>query len=254
MAQEGIFKNPVLLNQHTHKSVKVAGIKGFKFADEANSVLLAGNEFREASKSYPIVFVRDTNKNEILPLAVLGLRDNQNLFVDAEGKWKESSYIPAFFRRYPFSLADNQSQEGMFSVSIDAAFEGFDSEDGMLLFDEEGNPSKELNNVVEFLKRYQTDFMLTQELIKRLDEFSLFKDFSADITLPEGEKVGFKGMLMIDEQTLMKLEDEKALELYRKGFLSWIYSHLSSLSNFRLLANVMATESSGEEEKITIKE
>ena len=110
----------------------------------------------------------------------------------------------------------------------------------MPLFDEEGKPTKELNHVIEFLKQYQTNFMLTQELIKKLDEYGLFQEFSTDITLPAGGKIAFKGLMRIEEKALLNLEDEKVLELHKKGFTAWIYAHLFSLSNFRPLAQTIA--------------
>jgi hypothetical protein len=248
MAEEVVYKNPILLNQVAHKHVKVSQLTNFKFAGNQNSVLLAGQEFMAAAKHYPIVFVRDTNKNEIMPLALLGLRNRENLFVDSEGKWSKGVYIPAFFRRYPFVLADDQGVEGSYAISVDAAYEGFDADDGMSLFDEEGKPSDDLNRVIEFLKQYQTNFLLTQELIKKLEEYGLFKDFAADITMPAGEKFAFRGLMRIDEKSLLELEDEKALELYKKGFLAWIYAHLFSLSNFSPLAQLIIKEG-GETEK-----
>jgi hypothetical protein len=253
MAQEGIFKNPILLNQVVHKHVKVSKTTDYKFAKDLNSVLITGHEFMESAKHYPIAFLRDKNRNEIMPLALLGLRSEENLFVDNEGKWKEGSYIPAFFRRYPFVLADGQGEAGAYSVSVDAAFEGFDSDDGMPLFDEEGKPTEELNHVIEFLKQYQTNFMLTQELLNKLDEFGLFQEFSADITLPAGEKVAFRGLMRIDEKALMNLDDEKALELYRKGFLAWIYAHLFSLSNFRPMGQLIVDAGDKEKEEAVVE-
>ncbi|MCK5544634.1 MAG: SapC family protein [Desulfobulbaceae bacterium] len=254
MAQEGVYKNPILLNQVAHKHVKVSKPTGYKFAKGQNSVLLAGQEFMQAAKYYPIAFVRDKNLNEIMPLAILGLRTEENLFVDNEGKWKEGVYIPAFFRRYPFVLADDQGEAGAYSISVDAAFEGFDSDDGMPLFDEEGKPTQELNHVIEFLKQYQTNFMLTQELLNKLDEFGLFQEFTADITLPAGEKIALKGLMRIDEKALMNLDDEKALELYRKGFLAWIYAHLFSLSNFRQMGQFIVEAGDKEKEEAVVED
>lgn len=248
MAEEVVYKNPILLNQVAHKHVKVSKLTNYKIAKDQNSVLISGQEFKEAAKHYPIVFIRDENLNEIMPLALIGLRNNENLFVDDEGKWKEGAYIPAFFRRYPFVLADGQGGEGEYSISVDADFEGFDSDDGMPLFDEEGQPTKELNHVIEFLKQYQTNFMLTQELIKRLDELGLFQDFSADIAMQEGEKISFRGLMRIDEQALLKLEDEKALELYKRGYLAWIYAHLFSLTNFKPMAQLIVKAEVSEKE------
>jgi hypothetical protein len=234
MAQEGIYKNPILLNQVTHKTVKIAQVVNFGFAKGLNSALVTGHEFMEASKHYPIVFVSGQN-DDIVPLAILGLRDKGNLFIDDEGKWKEGAYIPAFIRRYPFILTENDPGGQNFAVSVDATYEGFDKEEGMSLFDDEGNSSKELERVIEFLKQFQMQNMFTQEFVKKLLEFNLLKDFSADITMPAGEKLGFRGMKMVNEKALLELEDEKALELFKRGFLGWIYGHLYSLSNFRAL-------------------
>jgi len=239
MAQEGIYKNPILVNQAAHKTVKIANVVNFSFAKDLNSVLLTGHEFLEASKHYPIVFVSGKN-DDIVPLAILGLRNMGNLFIDDSGKWKEGAYIPAFVRRYPFILAENDPSGESFAVSVDAAYEGFDKEEGMSLFDEEGNLSAAMNKVMEFLKQYQLQNMFTQEFVKKLSGYNLLKDFTADITMPAGEKLGFKGLKMINEKALLELEDEKALDLFRRGFFGWIYGHLYSLSNFRALGQLEA--------------
>ncbi len=239
MAQEGIYKNPIMLNQVAHKTVKIAKVVNFGFARDLNSVLVTGQEFLQASKHYPIVFVSGQN-NDIVPLAILGLRNMGNLFVDDEGKWQEGVYIPTFVRRYPFILAENDSSGQNFAVSVDAAYEGFDSEEGIALFDADGNQSQDMNKIVEFLKQYQLQNMLTQEFIKKLSAYNLLKDFTADITMPAGEKLGFSGLKMISEKALLEIDDEKALDLFRRGFLGWIYGHLYSLSNFRALGTIEA--------------
>jgi len=241
MAQEGIYKNPILLNQATHKDVKIAGVENFNFARELNSVLVTGHEFLEAAKHYPIVFVSGQD-NDIVPVVILGLSNNENLFLDEAGRWKGEAYIPSFIRRYPFILAENDQSGENFSVSIDAEFEGFDKDEGIALFDGDGNPSKALNNTVEFLRQYQMQNMITQEFIKKLSEYNLLKDFTADITMPAGQKIGFKGLKMVNEKAFLELDDEKALELFRRGFIGWIYGHLHSLSNFRALGVMAASK------------
>ena len=239
MAQEGIYKNPILLNQVTHKTVKIAKVVDFSFAKELNSVLVTGQEFLQASKHYPIVFVSGKN-DDIVPLAILGLRTMENLYIDDAGKWKEGAYIPAFIRRYPFILAKNDPSGENFAISVDAAYEGFDSEEGMTLFGEDGNPSSDMDKVIEFLRQYQLQNMLTQEFVKKLSEYNLLKDFTADITMPAGEKLGFRGLKRINEQALLELDDAKALDLFRRGFLGWLYGHLYSLSNFSALGAIEA--------------
>jgi len=233
MAEQGIYKNPIFLNSVTHKSVKVAPISGYQFAQDLNSVVIAGQEFLESAKFYPIVFTKA--QDDIIPVALLGLRNNENLFVDDKGSWKEGAYIPAFFRRYPFILASNVGQDGSFAVCVDSAYEGFGKKEGMPLFNDDGEMTNEFNRVIEFLKNYQAQHENTREMISLLDEYKLFKDVSANITLPAGEKLGFARLMMVDEMALLNLDDENVLNLFRKGYLAWIYAHLYSLSNFRPL-------------------
>jgi len=233
MAQN-IYRNPIFLNSITHKSVRVKPIDNYHFARELNSVLIVGQEFLEAAKFFPVVFTRGEG-GEIIPVAILGLRNNENLFVEKEGSWREATYIPAYFRRYPFILASNVGQDGSFAVCVDSSYEGFGGKDGMLLFDQDGGQTAEFKNTIEFLQNYQDQFEKTKSLVKILGEYNLFKEVSANITLPAGEKIGFGGLMMVDEEAMQKLDDDEIVQLFRSGYLVWIYAHLYSLSNFKSL-------------------
>jgi hypothetical protein len=236
---KNIYKNPVFLNSLAHKSVRVAPVSTYLFGRELNSVLIVGQEFLEAAKFFPVVFSKG-EKSEIVPMAILGLRNDENLFIDADGKWREGAYIPAYFRRYPFILANNVGQDGSFAVCVDTEYEGFGDKDGMLLFDAKGAQTEEFRKTIEFLSNYQTQFENTKSKIKVLEEYKLFKEVSANITMPAGEKIGFGGLMMVDEEAMFKLDDEEILHLFRYGYLAWIYAHLYSLSNFGSLMMIAA--------------
>ncbi|MDD2318051.1 MAG: SapC family protein [Desulfobacterales bacterium] len=233
MAQN-IYQKPIYLNSVNHKFVKVAPVRNYKFARESNSALIVGNDFQEAAKCFPVVFTKDP-EGAIVPVAILGLKNNENLFVDENGSWRAGTYVPAYFRRYPFILAKSADQDGRFSVCVDSGYEGFGSEEGMQLFDGEGNQTEEFKKTVELLRVYQAQFDNTKNLIKILEEYQLFKEVAANITLPAGEKIGLGGLLMVNEEAMLKMEDEKALRLFRSGYLTLVYAHLSSLTNFRSL-------------------
>lgn len=234
MTQE-IYRNPIFLNSVTHKSVRVTPAEHYQFARKLNSVLIVGQEFLEAAKFFPVVFSKDKD-GLLVPVAILGLRTGKNIFVDDEGgKWREGAYIPAFFRRYPFILASNIGQDGSFAVCVDSSYEGFGSRKGMQLFDKEGKQTEEFKKVIEFLQNFQAQFEKTKAFIAVMEDYGLFKEVVANITLPAGEKIGFGGLLMIDEDALLGLPDERVLRLFREGYLTWIYAHLYSLSNFRSL-------------------
>jgi len=231
---ENIYQKPVFINSVAHKSIKVAPVTNFGFAKELNSVLTLGQEFLEAAKFFPVVFTK-TASGDIIPVSILGLRNDENLFVDGKGNWKDGAYVPAFFRRYPFILANHVGQDGSFAVCVDSGYEGYGKKSGMSLFDDKGEQTAEFMRVIDFLRNYQTQFEVTKNLVRLLTEYNLFKDFSANITLPAGEKLGFAGLLMVDEEKIFGLEDDQILNLVRIGYMAWIYAHLYSLSNFRSL-------------------
>src|SRR6185369_17465606 len=92
------YEKPVLLNRDKHRKRRVKTSTSFAFARKANSLYLAGVEFSEACKEYAIVFTR-TASQKIAPVAMLGLRSRENLYVDDQEHWT-ADYVPAFVRRY----------------------------------------------------------------------------------------------------------------------------------------------------------
>src|SRR5204862_1407959 len=99
MSSPLFYENPIALNSETHRNLKIKpSSEGLKFSGKTNSVLLAGVEFAEACKHFPIVFAK-ISEQLVLPVALLGFRDLENLFVDASGQW-QSEYVPAYVRRY----------------------------------------------------------------------------------------------------------------------------------------------------------
>jgi hypothetical protein len=72
---------------------------GYDFARNTAFVPLIVPELFSAASTYPIVFVTEPVPSM---LAVLGLREGQNLFVTADASKWDAPYIPAYVRRYPF--------------------------------------------------------------------------------------------------------------------------------------------------------
>ncbi len=229
-----VYRNPIFINSVVHKSVRVAPVTHYQFAAKLNSVLTVGQEFLEAAKFFPVVFSRNESR-QMVPVSILGLKTGENLFIDEAGRWRDGAYVPAFFRRYPFILASNVGPDSSFAVCVDSSYKGFGDKKGMLLFDRDGNQTAEFKKVIEFLQNYQLQFEKTKAFISLIEEYGLFKEVKANITLPTGAKIGFTGLLMVDEEALLGLADDRVLNLFREGYLTWIYAHLYSLSNFRSL-------------------
>lgn len=227
------YEKPVLLDRAKHKRLRVRTSSSFAFARKANSVYLAGVEFNEAMKEYAIVFTR-ANNGRVVPVAMLGLRSRENLFVDGEERWS-ASYVPAFVRRYPFVLAQLGGEQ--LGVCIDEAYRGFNTKEGEPLFDEQGGNTPFLANAVQFLENYQREFARTELFCQRLEQFGLLREMNAQAHLNDGRSLTVSNLLVVDEPKLLTAPDAVALSLFRSGELNLVAMHLASLSNMQRLAD-----------------
>ncbi|HIG42381.1 MAG: SapC family protein [bacterium] len=236
MASLLFYDKPVALNKTAHKNKKIRPeANSFGFASNTNSVILAGVEFTEAAKEYPVVFAQ--SGESIVPVALLGLRNEENLFINSSGGWA-ARYIPAFIRRYPFVLA-NSEDPATRMVCIDESYAGFNNKEGEPLF-VDGEPSKVLRHALDFLEEYQRQYMRTEKFVDRLRDNDLLTTLNAKIHMVDGQEFTLTGLLAVDEKRLLQLSDEQALELFKSGELAWVYCHLMSLGNISSLVNRMA--------------
>lgn len=245
MKQLLIYERPVQLNRVAHRNHRVIASQGdFRFADGLNSVPLACIEFAQVARQYPIVFAGNTAES-VVPAALLGLRSGQNLMVDAEGRWSEGAYVPAFLRRYPFVLAEHDEQGGDFTVCLDAAFDGIreGGEEGAPLFDEEGNDSALLTNALQFLQEYQLHLARTREFATALASHGLLVSRQVNVQTAAGETFSLDGFFVVDEQKLRELKGKALQDLAKSGDLGWIYAHLLSLGNVELLSRALDKQS-----------
>jgi hypothetical protein len=234
MASLLFYEKPVLLNIDTHRNAKLGGLEGnFEFTSKTNSVPLAAIEFFDTAREYPIAFTGKDN-GSMFPIALLGVRHSENLFVDAEGRW-DGRYIPAFVRRYPFVLAEKQDADD-FNVFLDEAYPGFDVADGQRLFTDSGEYTPLLKQALEFLSNYQGEIRRTRLFIERLQALELLIPRVLQVVRKDEAPIILHGFSVVDEQRLMALEDAHLVELARSGFLAWIYAHLMSLGNVQRLS------------------
>ncbi len=217
---------PVSSNQHLNTSVKAGS--DYSFAKQINSVPLAAAEFEFSAGEYAIVFAGEATS--IMPFAMLGLRDQENLYVGASGEWL-GKYIPAFLRRYPFVFSTTGNDT--FTLCIDESYDGVNQDGrGERLFDSLGERTQYLQNVLNFLQTDQAQYQATRKFIQTLADLQLFDPMEAQFTLPSGQMMKLGGFKVINRERLRQLDGEKLSELARTGGLDLIYAHLHSLRNF----------------------
>lgn len=222
-----LYDDITLLNRERHRNLRLKPSSGFAFAADTHYVPIAAQEFYQAARDYPILFVGD--EKTLIPIALLGLEAGQNLHVDDQGRWTPSTYVPAFIRRYPFVLA--ASNEERFSVCFDAAHDGWNEEEGETLFDKDGKNTRFLDEVIEFLKGYTAEMERTRELVETLVELDLLVQKTLRLTRPDGSTYRIDDFHAVDEERFGKLEDDQVLALHHKGYLGLVYAHLMSLGS-----------------------
>ncbi len=220
------------LNKEKHGTWFLEAQNDFFFSKDTNCVYVAGIEFPLASKEYPIVFALDADHNPF-PVVLLGLRNDENLFLDEKGKWL-GKYVPAYIRRYPFILARGEEQN--YTVCIDESFADFNTvKEGEQLFTKDGEQTPLLDNSMNFLKEYEIHVEWTNGLCKALKDLDILESMQANITLKNGEKLSLSGLMVVNKDKLKKLDAKVLKDLVEKDYLDMIYAHVQSLANMNSL-------------------
>ena len=232
-SQPLFYKNVAPLTKERHGKWFLRAENDYGFAAGTNCVYMAAVEFAAALKEYPIVFGRGDD-GHVFPVALLGLKKDQNLYLTEEGYWR-AVYVPAYVRRYPFVLANDRDGES-FTVCLDESYAGFNqAKEGEALFGDDGEPTPVLRQTIEFLKSYQVQVDQTARFCKALDEMGLFEPMQANVKMTSGEEFALTGFLVVDKQRLKGLAAERIAHLVREDYLELIYAHLHSLSNVNTL-------------------
>lgn len=208
-----------------------------RFGAGLNACYLAATEFFRALRHYPIVFSRLADDGtDYVPVAVFGLRDGENLFVDRTGTWEEGAYRPAYVRAYPFYTLDlppaAAGVEPRSLVCVDPA--GLAPTEPPLVT-EDGKPTALWQDRLNFLQDLDTARRQTRTLTETLTEFGLLEPFEAHAHGAGGDVRRLGGLYRVDEGRLNSLAPEALATLMARGLMSRIYGHLISLDNFASL-------------------
>jgi hypothetical protein len=241
MSNPPLYGNLIPLDRVVHKNLRLrTDLPVVTRVANQNSLFLAAVEFAEACKEYPIVFVRvgtaptDGSKQAVAPLAVTGLRNGTNLFVEGD-KWA-GIYVPAYLRRYPFTMARIEEGSDQLALCFDNDWPGFSETEGTSLFAADGQPTEFLLNCKTFLENFEQEAERTRLVCAQLVDMELLRDMRFDATLPGGEKLEVDGFMAVDEDKLAALPDEQVLSLYRSGLLALLEMHRVSMGNMNRLA------------------
>lgn len=241
------YKNPQPLAKDKHENYGVVQTeKPFAFMQDQHFMPLTAPEFGAASTSFPVIFAGE----ERTPLAVMGIRSGENLFI-TEGQFAQDFYMPAFARRYPFVLAGDKAND-RFVVCVDEAAECVVKKDAAQNFFENGETSAFTQEAFTFLQNFERDRQATDIMIQKFKDLDLFenKDMhfqgqNADGSPAERQKIA--DYFAITEERLRALPAETLKELAENGYLAAAHAHMISLGNWQRLVNMTLRRSTAEQ-------
>jgi hypothetical protein len=219
------------LSSSVHGSYRSRSSDRAPFLTSNHAIPITVDEFVAVQRHFPIVFSIGENP---VPLALMGLNEGVNVYVDETGKPLGEIYLPAYVRRYPFMLARLQPDAQELSLCFDptSGLVG-DFEDGELLFDD-GKPSETTNNVLKFCEEFELSAQRTVAFMTELKDSGLLMDGEVSIQ-PVGSEQPFvyRGFQMINEEKLRALEGDDLKRMNQNGMFPLILAHLFSVSLVR---------------------
>jgi hypothetical protein len=197
---------------------------------------LTYTEFALACRDYPIAFVSSDGGRNFVAMAVLGMENQQNLFVMPDDGWDPGVYLPAYVRRYPFCMTrvtvDGKEQPERIACVEKRAI----NDKGEALYNAKGEPLPAWEERRKLLFEYEADLVRSDEMTRTLASLGLLETFTMQAVPNEGEPLAMTGMYRVAEQKLAELAPDTLKDLVQKGILARVYAHLISLGNFgRLL-------------------
>lgn len=226
------YKQPEPLAAERHGNLGVKRIdRPFAFLKEAHAVPVTVSEFGMGAGSFPLIFVGQDKT----PVAVMGIRQNQNLYVGADGQPDPDVYLPAFVRRYPFVFAsDNQSDRLL--LCVDRAAPMVSDQPDVPFFNGQ-EPSQFTNDAIEFCKEFERQRRATVEFTKLIESLDLFETKSVAFTPRDaqgntGEQQKIADYWAISEEKLNALSPEQYMQLRDNGAIGAVYAHMVSLLNW----------------------
>ena len=226
------YKGLEPLSSDAHKDYRLQVQDKAPFLAGQHAVPITVDEFPLVQRHMPIVF---SVGNDAIPLALMGLNEGVNVFVDDEGKLTESVfYVPAYVRRYPFMLAKLHPEAQELSLCFDPTADALGKfDEGEALFGH-GQPTDVTKNILAFNEQFEQAGQRTQQFMNELREMDLLMDGEVSIQ-PEGAAQPFiyRGFQMVNEEKLRDLRGDQLRKINQSGLLPLLFAHLFSLSLMR---------------------
>ncbi len=230
------YERAVPLSKERHADWFLETGTDYSFARHVNAVPLLATEIPAAAAEYAVVF---TGSDEtVMPAALLGIRNDENLYLTETGGWN-GKYIPAFVRRYPFVFSSS-GNGGTFTLCLDEEFSGCNQEGrGQRLFDDDRQATPYLEQILSFTKKFQSQYEPTASFCRKLVDLKLLDPMKAQIKSKEGGEMSLGGFMAVNRDRLKALPGDTLSDLAKTNELELLYLQLASMRNVSAMAERM---------------
>jgi len=227
----------VLLDNVTHKNLRVPSQHAAAFGDNVGSVPTFPTEFADLQREYPIFFRRDAN-GDYYSVALLGFAKDENLYLDGD-RW-DAMYLPGIVARGPFLIGFQERQEGGELrrdpvIHVDMDNPRINETEGEPVFLERGGHSPYLQRVSRMLSGLNDGFALNKVMFTAFAAADLIAPVDLEVKVTGAEPLTLSGFYTLDREKLAALDSAQLHQLHRTGFLHAAYLVLASHINLNKL-------------------
>lgn len=221
-----------VVSKTRHHALKWKRYSNYLFASSDPVAEIALEEVDRAAIRYPLAFIKTDSGFRLA--VVLGLEPGQNLYVDQQGIWSVD-YVPAVYRAYPFALMTDGSEQHVVCIDADSGLT--DASAGEDYFDENGEPSAPLDQIIQFLVATENGLQKTRKICDLLDKHGLIEPWPLSIKFESDERT-ISDLYRINAARLNELEPTLLAELRDNGVLKLAYAQSISIQNMYTLGKL----------------
>ena len=225
------MSSAIPLDNVAHADLRLRTGHGPRFGDAINQIPVLPVEFAAVQRDCPILF-RQGNEG-LIPLAILGLEKDQNLFLSA-GDWN-ARYIPALARTAPFRLSATSGNDPAVLVDMDSPRIAAPGEEGAPVFLEHGGQAPALEGALAALRIVHGGAEGMGAMAALFADLGLVEEANISVTRANGQTVKFDGYFAIAPDRLAALDASALGRLNDAGLLGPAYHAAASLENFNTL-------------------
>lgn len=231
------YKSIELFDSKKHAEMGVAQTPNqFAFAATTNIVPIVIDEITFALAHYPLVFIMEESATVPALVALVGNGDGKNQFVTTAGAWRAQTYIPAWVRRYPFIMVNQNAESPHVALAFDPASELLSDQHPVKLI-KETQATDALNGILEFQRNMARALEATAAVAKALNEAEVLEAAGLTFNSADGqsEPRTVSGFMVVNETKLRALNGAALEKLNSANALGLAYAQLFSMKNLQNL-------------------